>query len=126
MPTSSGRFFPVVEIFHVFIPFHRQSVFLFSIARLAAGDKVVLGGSAAAGQGDDVIHGQAFKCDFPITVIAFTGTGFLLPPASLAQGAGLVSFSPDRVFVRAADGEIIITHRYTSSPSRICLARPTR
>ena len=122
---SSGRIF-CFKVIHVFLPFHRECVLLFCIARLAAGDNVVLGGSAAAGQGDDVIHGQLFKPDFFVTVIACTGTGFLLPPAGLAQGAGLVSFSTDRVLVRTADGEIIITHGYASSPSRICLAWPTR
>jgi len=120
------RYFFCFQAIHVLLPFHRECVLFFCIACLAAGDKVVFSGTAATGQGDDMVHGQIFKADLFVTVITCSRAGFLLPPAGFTQGPGLVSFRLDTIFVRAADGEVIITHGYTSSPSRICLALPTR
>ena len=66
------------------------------IAGETGGDDVAFGGGAAAGHGDDVVHGELVGREVFVAVVAFAFGGELgLPPGRGAEGAGAFAFAAD-------------------------------
>lgn len=66
---------------------------LVTVAGFAAGNAVFLGAFAAAGNGNEVIHGHLGGRKLGPAVMTYAGPDLLFPPLRLAKLAGLGLFS---------------------------------
>ena len=88
----------------VVFPLHGQELLFRVVAFLAAGDHVALGGPAAAGDRDDVVHGELAWREPAAAVMTYTLGQATFPPLRSPQLAGLVAFPLEIVFLKV-DGE---------------------
>ena len=96
------RFFSYV--FQVLLPFHREKMFFGVVAFLAGCNDVAFGTSAAAGYGNDMVHGQFFGRRGAPAVMADPFGTSSLPPLGIAQLPGLAALFVD-IFFRQIIGK---------------------
>lgn len=60
---------PLFHFLQIFLPFQGQHALFSVIALFTGGDEIILGALAAAGQRDNMIHGNVFVGNFFITII---------------------------------------------------------
>jgi hypothetical protein len=65
---------------------------LFGIAVFAAGNAIIFAAFSASTNGNQVIHGQFFRQEFPLAVIADPFADLLPPPRTLPQFTGFGLF----------------------------------
>jgi len=104
-----------IQRLQIFFPFQGQHVLFLIIADLAARDQIIPGAAPAAGQRDQVIHGQFLEGYRLLTIITFTSGGLLLPPAALAHFPGLSPLRPDLVLVHPVKTERVhhLRHQFS-------------
>ena len=92
------RFF-VREFSQVFIPLHREQVFLLVVAVLAGRHEIALGALSPPYQGDDMIHGQLGRIHVPAAIVADPFRYLSLPPGRLPQFPGTLLLLIDLLLV---------------------------
>ena len=79
-------------MFEIIFPLHRQELFFHIVARFTARNHVSPGAFAAAGNRNDVIHGQLFGRRRAPAVITFTLCHLAFPPLGFPEFPGLAAF----------------------------------
>src|SRR6266567_820332 len=92
--------------FEVFLPFHREEVLFPAVALLAGRHHVPTAALAAAGDRDDVVHGELGGGKGAAAPVADSFGEPVLPPARPAQLPGLILFPFDLLFGELDDENV--------------------
>ena len=81
------------ELFEIVFPFNGQELFFFGVARLAARHNISLGAFPAAGNRDDMIHGEFFGRRRALAVMALPFCHPAFPPLGPSELPGFAAFA---------------------------------
>ncbi len=110
----------------VLLPFEGEHTFLFTVAGLTTGNKIIFGTEPTPREGNQMIHGDVFIDRFSVAVMAFPSRCFLLPPTALTEIPSLGSLGSHMGIIRCIKIEEISAAHFTSSPRSKVRAAPIK